>query len=243
VAKTIRFSFVVSGGYFGNEVITVDGNQLTITGTGSLPDGRPFKPRVVRTFSEDGMSFTDKASGELAGEPTDEVTQTFRKVSGQFRLAEEADELREFGDKISGRWLREIVYVHDWEGAAGGRGDKATGYHEFQWINDGQALREVSFDGDNRAESIFTWDPTTKRTLAFGTTATGDMLIGHLQKVSENQWKLTPVQGGLASGEKFGGEIRYTISGDGKRMDASGVVTLDGKPLDELQDVYHRLSP
>ena len=164
VDKKIRFNFVVSGGYYGNEVISVDGNQLTISGIGSLPNGRKHSPRVVRSFTDDGKSFTDSASGEIEGEPTDTVTQIFRKVSDNSQISDEAAEFKEFGDKLAGRWLREIVYVHDWEGAAGGRGDKAIGYHEFQWINDGQAFREINFDGNNRAESIFAWDPTTKRT-------------------------------------------------------------------------------
>lgn len=241
--QEIRSQFVVSGGYLGSETITFSENQATISTNGSLPDGGRNKATAVRTFSEDGLSFVDEASGEIDGVPTDNVRQTFRKVSGGFPLAQEASDLKEFGDKLAGRWLRDIVYVHDWDGATGGRGDKSTGYHEFTWINDGQALREISFDGNNRAEGIFAWDPTSKRTVVFGTDSTGAMFFGNLKKIADNQWQITAAQGGLPEGKKFGGEIIYTLSKDGKRMDASGVLTLDGTPLDELQDVFHRLSP
>ena len=241
--KEIRFQFVVSGGYVGQQIITIAGNQVTFSGIGSLPDGRRHIGRTERMFSETGRSFEDKVTGKINDQPTDEVSQTFRKVSGNFPLPKEAREFKEFGDAMSGRWLRDIVYVHDWEGAVGGRGDKARGYHHFEWINDGHALREVTVDGENRSEAIFTWDPQAKQTVAFGTSATGGMFMGKVQKVADHKWKLVPLRGGTPKGEKFGGEILYTVAPDGKRMDASGIITLDGKPLDNLQDVYHKLTP
>ena len=90
---------------------------------------------------------------------------------------------------------------------------------------------------------LFGGDPVSKRILCFGSDSTGGSIVGEWKKTGSNQWTLTPLEGGTGDGEKFGGNVIYQFSSDGKRIDSSGIVTLDGKPLDELQDVFHRLSP
>ena len=243
VNKKIHHIFVVSGGYYGDQEIRVEGDQLTFVGKGSLPDGREHSTTVIRKFSDNGNQFVDTETGEIEGEPTDKAPQTWRKVSGKFATEGSAKDFREFGDLLVGRWIRDIVYIHDWKGAPGGRGAKATGYHEFQWINDGQAVREVSVDGETRGENVFCADPVSNRILCFGSDSTGGSIVGEWKKTGDNQWTLTPIQGGTGDGEKFGGSVIYQFSSDGKRIDTSGIVTLNGKPLDELQDVLRRLSP
>lgn len=235
--------YIVSGGYLGDQEITVENNRITLKGTGSLPDGGKNTFTVTRTFSEGGTKFVDSGTGDIDGVATDQALQTWRKVSGKYEPEAAAKELAEFGKRLQGRWVRDIVYVHDWKGAPGGKGAKATGYHEFIWINDGHALREVNYDGESRAESIMCWDPVSKGIFALGTTATGDSFLGQWKKTADHQWTLTPLGGGTADGKKFGGELTYTFSEDGSRIDCRGVITLDGEPLNELEDVLHRLSP
>ena len=243
VSKKIRESFVVSGGYFGQREVVIDGDGFKISGKGSLPDGREHTVTIRRKLTNDGKEMVNSISGMIAGEPTDDTEEHWQKVSGKNLANADAKDFKTLGDLLAGRWVRDIVYVHDWKGAIGGRGAKARGYHEYQWINDGHALREVSFDGENRGENLLCLDPVTNRILGFGTGATGGVFVGTWQRLSATEWKLVPLEGGTGDGAKFGGSLTFKFVDDGKRIETSGVITLDGKPLDELQDVYHRVSP
>ena len=240
-AKKIRGWYVVSGGYVGQEEFSVEGNTITIEGRGSLPDGRSDQYTSFRTFADDGASFVDTGSGAIDGKPNAEQRDTWRKISGKFAPGEAAEPLRELGEKLVGRWIRDIVWIYDWNGATSGRGGKATGYHEITWSHDKHMIREVIHAGETRGENLYVFDPPTRRILIFNTVSDGTVVAGEMRKESENEWSARPIGGGTSDGKAFGGEIKLTFSQDGNRLETSGQIFLGGQPLDALQDVYRRV--
>lgn len=239
-AKRIRSFWVNSGGRIGPGVIYRDGENWIESGEGSSADGRKTVFTNVLTISNDGHTHTWTGEGSDGGDARESRNDVWRRVSGRVPPADGSETLQEFGELVVGRWVGEVTFIDDWPGQEVKRGGKVTGYYDFRWLADKHALVRKGYSGTGHDTVQFIFDPSTYSILFTGSGEAG-AVHGRLIKLDNGDWLQTFDQGGTFEGKICGGAAIWKFSDGGKKLQFDGTITLDGKPLDTLVDVYEKV--
>jgi hypothetical protein len=239
--KQIKSMWVNSGGDVDQATVIRDGEDWIEKGVGSTKDGETIEFENRLTISEAGSLHTwtgTSTRGGTAGDPRHDV---WRRVNGRVPVAERADDFQDLASMFVGRWVGDVVFIHDWDGQEVGRGGKVTCYADYQSVADGKAIEAVNYNGTNKAKNIYFWDAANKKIVAFGFGTNGFSVRSIVDREGERSWRFRPVAGSTIDGERFGGSALCTFAEDGSEYRWTGVLTLADKPLDKLQDVYRRV--
>ena len=148
------------------------------------------------------------------------------------------EEFKEFGDLMSGRWVVDVTLIADWPGLKERKGEKITGYEEHKWTLDGKILEGKGFGGTGVNKIIYAYDRSSKQIRYYWFTSGG--LVGE-----GIQWKKSPgvFAWRTTRGEMTGsGENRFSDAGK-KMTSVSDDLKLGDEELDDLKDVYTKVSP
>ena len=151
-------------------------------------------------------------------------------------------EFQEFGKLLTGRWAGDIKLIANWPGQEKKQGEKITGYSIYKFIADGQAMEWDQIGGTTTGKTLITYDASTKFIKAFHVDSGGGNWQTVIWKVSATEWGWKLVGGGLVDGRKFGGHGSWLFSDKGKTHVIQGIVSLNGKELPKLHDVYTRVN-
>ena len=88
---------------------------------------------------------------------------------------------------------------------------------------------------------MWVYDPVAKQIVLRTIDSPGGSLEAVLWKESASKWSFKITAGGLADGRKSGGSGHILFKDGGNTYIVGGNLTLDGKPLLKLHDVYTRL--
>ncbi len=157
-------------------------------------------------------------------------------------LAQESSraDFEEFCKAMEGRWVGDVVWIADWPGL-GKKGDRVTCYCELTIVNDGNALLGRFYGGDGAGTWLTVYDAAKKEIRETGTNSGGTQMTHIYSKTDEGTWA-SKMTGSNADGGKLAGQFVLEISENGNKHSWSGASTTDGKPNDELQDVWRRVS-
>lgn len=152
------------------------------------------------------------------------------------------DDFKQFGKLLTGRWAGDITLIADWPGQQKKQGDKITGYATYKFIMDGKGIEWDDIGGTSAGKTLITYDASTKRIKTFHVDTGGGNWQTVIWKKSNTEWGWKLTGGGLVDGRKFGGKGLWVFSENGKEHIIKGAVTLDGKELPKLHDVYTRVN-
>lgn len=150
------------------------------------------------------------------------------------------EEFRELAQLCVGRWAGEIKLIADWSGQKLGRGAEVLAYRDYQWAVDQKAISIRTTAGTTTSTEIMALDPISKKIRLIGVETNGNFFDLELWKKSENVYGWRIAGGGTEDGRALGGTGEWLFSGQTKTI--KGKVTLGGKEIDPLNDVYSRLS-
>lgn len=156
-------------------------------------------------------------------------------------LAQESSraDFEELCEAMQGRWVGNVVWIADWPGM-GKKGDKVKCYVENAVIEDGNAILSRFFGGSGSVTWITVYDAAAKKIKATGVSSGGTTRFGVFYK-EDGKWVNT-IEGSLSDGSKLKAKNFLTISDDGSKHSYNGTATIDGEPIDNLQDVWVRVS-
>ena len=166
------------------------------------------------------------------------VTATFLALPA-FGQEATRDDFNEFAKAMKGRWVGDVTWVANWAGL-GNRGDKVTAYAEYVLAEDGNALLTKFYGGSGSATGIIAYDAAKKRIKWRYVTSGGYTAESTVYKKNGN-WIEDGV-GSTADGKKNLFLLTVLISDGGKTHSWTGSGTLDGKKVDDLNDVWRRVS-
>ena len=141
---------------------------------------------------------------------------------------------------MKGRWLGEVVWIADWSGVGGKKGDKVTGHVEIKIIEDGNALLGRFFAGSGSATWITVYNSATKQIVETAGTSGGTVFQSVIYKKG-GKW-IQETTGSESDGRKITQRNVLTISKDGKTHKWSGGGAVGDKKTGELRDVWRRVS-
>jgi hypothetical protein len=152
-----------------------------------------------------------------------------------------AEDFREFGDLMTGRWSGDVTLIADWPGLKKKAGEKLVNYHTRTWVADKKGFISNNVGGETSGFSLCGYDPIKKRIWMKHIDSAGGSFELTVRKESSTKWAWT-VADGQSDGKKLGGAGHWTFSEDGKSYVLTGNVTIDGKPTPkELRDTYTTL--
>ena len=151
-----------------------------------------------------------------------------------------AEEFRQLAELCVGRWSGTIKFIADWPGQKLGRGSEVLAYRNYEWAVDKRAIRISHTAGTNTSTEIMALDPVSKKIRLISVDTSGGFLELDLWKKSDKVYGWRIAGGGTVDGRAYGGTGEWVFSGDEKTV--KGTVTLDGKKIDPLNDVYSRLN-
>ena len=151
------------------------------------------------------------------------------------------EEFQEFGELNVGRWSGDVTLIADWPGMKKKAGEKLIAYSTVRWIADRKGFIWESVGGEITGFELWLYDPIAKRIRWRGLDSEGGYIEAVVWKVSATKWGVNVIGGGLADGRKHGGEGHLLFKDGGKTLIYEGSMTLGGKKLPKLRDVYTRL--
>jgi hypothetical protein len=160
-------------------------------------------------------------------------------ASSAFAQETTRDDFKEFCQTWQGRWVGDVTWVADWPGF-GKRGEKVTAYWEGKVAEDGNVLIGKFFGGKGSSTGIVFFDQGAKRIKWLWIESGGRVGKSCMYKKDGN-W----VQEGSAvnpDGAKSEYISTITITDDGNKHTWTGKGTMDGKKIDDQNDVWRRVS-
>jgi hypothetical protein len=138
-----------------------------------------------------------------------------------------------------GRWVGEFTWVTDWPGM-GKRGDRVTAYAECKVIADGNALSGTFYGGNGSSNWITVFDAATKQIKGLSVNSGGNAWNSVFFKNGDS-WSCIET-GSKADGAKIESKLTITVSDNGNTHVWTGSVTVGGKKVDEVHNVWRRVS-
>jgi hypothetical protein len=160
-------------------------------------------------------------------------------------LADEArptatyEDFLEWGNRLEGRWVGKITLIADWPGLNKKKGDVVPGHVTYRWVADKRGIEESAYLANEEAKRLHYWDAGSGQIKLVSVTSGGTTFVVSMGR-DGNKWPWT-AQGSLAAGTKMEGTGVDTLTTDG-RFVVDGTVSLGGKELPELHDVYEKVS-
>jgi hypothetical protein len=149
------------------------------------------------------------------------------------------EEFRQLAELCVGRWAGKIKFIADWPGEKLGRGAEVLAYRNYEWAVDKRAIRISHTAGANTSTEIMAFDPVSKKIRLISVDTSGGFIELELWKKSDKVYGWRIAGGGTVDGRAFGGTGEWVFSGQEKTI--RGTVTLGGKNIAPLNDVYSRL--
>ena len=149
-------------------------------------------------------------------------------------------DFEEFLQIMEGRYICDVIWIADWPGVGGKKGEKVTGYSDLQVVADGNVLQGTFYGGSGTTTWITVYDAAARQIRFLTGTSGGTMWSGTYHKEG-GKW----VEAGIGSnpdGSKIEFSNTLTLSDGGRTHNWSGSTTIAGKPVDKLQDVCRRVS-
>ena len=160
---------------------------------------------------------------------------------GQDDMTSTPEEFQEFGNLMVGRWSGDVTLIADWPGMKKKAGEKLIIYRTSRWVADGKGFIDTSVGGETTDFALWLYEPISRRILLRTVSSEGGGLQAVLWKESATKWPFKITGGGLADGRKQGGEGHFRFEDAGHTLVGEGNLTLGGKALPKLHDVYTRL--
>jgi hypothetical protein len=149
------------------------------------------------------------------------------------------DDFREFCQAWQGRWVGDVTWVADFPGF-GRKGEKVTAYADCKTAHDGNALIVNYYGGNGSATWMVAFDAGAKQIKSLWVTSGGEVSHSTIYKDGKN-W-IEKGSGSKADGTKTQITYTVTITDGGNTHTWTGTTMIGGKEVDELRDVWHRVS-
>lgn len=146
----------------------------------------------------------------------------------------------DFCKAMEGRWVGDVVWIADWPGL-GKKGDRVTCYCEMTITEDGNALIGKFFGGGGSGTWLTVYDAGKKQIRETSSNSGGTVFTYVYAKAKDGNLKCR-MSGSNPNGDKLKGQFLVTVSDNGNTHSWSGSSTTAGKPNDDLQDVWKRVS-
>lgn len=238
VEKRIRTLWSTSGGDFDQAIIYRQGANWIEEGRGATADGKVDVFKNTLTISDGGNTHTWTGTSSRNGKENAPRHDVFQRVATEPPAGSEL--LQEFGELMVGRWRGQVVLINDWPGF-GKRGDKIDAAREVRWAVDRHAIIVTETGATGASTTMYTWN-TISKTIQFLSVSVSGSVQGTLMKLADGDWIETLESGGTTTGEIIGGAVVRSLSEDKQSYRSYGIVTANGQALDELQDVYQKVS-
>ena len=147
-------------------------------------------------------------------------------------------EFKKYCQMMEGRWVGDVVWITDWEGF-GKKGDKVTAYLDWKVTDGGNALVGRFYGGAGSGTVLTAFDPRAKRIKEVVVSSGGSIWNSIIYK-KNGKW-MSKSTGSNADGSEIVGKSVINICDDGKTHRMEGTTTIDGKRVDDLQDVWRRV--
>jgi hypothetical protein len=236
--KTVHWLFSILGGWGPGEW-TVEGKTWKLKWAGTTGDGTKYEGVSFLVPIDANTHTWEMKECKKNGKPTpDTPIVTYRRVV----RAEETstpEDFRQLAELCVGRWAGKIKFIADWPGQKLGRGAEVLAYRDCEWTVDKKAIRISSTAGTSTSHEIMALDPVSKKIRLISVDTSGSFLELELWKKSDHVYGWRVAGGGTVDGRAFGGVGEWVFTGQEKTI--KGKVTLGGKDIDPLNDVYSRL--
>ena len=149
------------------------------------------------------------------------------------------EDFQDYCKASQGRWVGNVTWIADWPGL-GKKGDTVTGYSDFKIIADGNALWGTFYGGNGAAHVFTVFDAGSKQiteTMVFS----GGTVQNSIVYKKDDKW-LFKTTGSNPDGDKIKGDYTLTISDGGDTHTMTGKTTIGGTPVEDLNDVWRRVS-
>jgi hypothetical protein len=148
-------------------------------------------------------------------------------------------DFEEFLEIMEGRWIGEVTWIADWPGF-GSKGNKVTGYSDLKIIADGNALLATFYEGTGTGVWMVVYDAAAKQIRSLQANTGGTTFNFVWYKVGAN-WTLAG-NGSKADGSKIDFQHTLSITNGGNTHTYTGTTRIDGKKVDDRQDIWRRIN-
>ena len=164
--------------------------------------------------------------------------KTAKAAEGKNKMQSTQADFKEYCQMMQGRWIGEVIWITDWPGF-GKKGDKVTGYEEWTIGEGGQVLQGRFYGGPGSGTALTHYDAGARK-IQCRAVSSGGNVWNHVIYKKDGKWHFETT-GSTATGKKITGSSIRHISDDGKTHRLTGTLKIDGKELDPLRDVFHRI--
>jgi hypothetical protein len=240
----MRRGNALSKGQIGKwEKKRLSGDGATTFATETFSCTEMSKDRIVLVWSnrrEQGKSLPDwKLTYERPETNKGEVSGSADVASPALAQESNRDDFREFCQAWQGRWVGNVTWITDQPGA-GKKGEKVTAYSDCKLVDDGGAMIVKYYGGDGSATWLIAFDAGAKRITGLWITS-GGLVTRSIIYRNGDKW-IEKGDGSYPDGTKTEFLYTITISDGGNTHTWTGTTTVGGKKVDELHDVYRRVS-
>ena len=148
-------------------------------------------------------------------------------------------DFNEFAKTMQGRWVGDVTWITDWPGW-GKKGDKITCYAENKIAEDGNAVILRFYGGSGSGTGITVFDAGSKQIKETFVSSGGTVWTTVFFK-KDGKW-VNIQSGSNADGSKVEAKNMLSISDNGNKHTWTGTTKIGGKNVDELNDVWRRVS-
>ena len=159
-------------------------------------------------------------------------------ILGQTSTRAEFDEYCKIWE---GRWIGDVIWIADWPGVGGKKGDKVTCYWEGRVVADGNAFLGVFYGGNGTHTSTLYFNPGTKQIKGLAVSSGGTVWNWVVFK-KDGKWQVLDTDSSLPDGRNIEGKSTLTISNGGNTHTWTGTGTISGEKMDPRRDVWRRVS-
>ena len=147
-------------------------------------------------------------------------------------------EFEEFCQDHVGRWVGEVALTADSPGL-GKKGDKVTMYWDGQLAADGNTILARYYRGNVAGVGMRYYDPGAGQIKQAGVNSDGTVSHGIFFK-QDGVWKYSGTSGGT-DGTRSEANLWVEISDDGDTHTWKGIVAVDGKVTEEMDNTFRRV--
>lgn len=152
------------------------------------------------------------------------------------------EDFLEWGKRLEGLWTGTITVIADWPGLNKKQGEVIPSHLICRWALDKQALEETETLANSTARRLHYWDAVAKRIKIVSVDTEGETWTATIGRDGDH-WHWS-VQGSLHDGTEMTGKGISTLTADGNLPYlVDGNLTLGGKELPVLHDVYRKAGP
>ncbi len=151
------------------------------------------------------------------------------------------EDFKEFSQAMQGRWVGEVTWITDWPGVGGRKGEKATCYCEIRTTEDGNAVLGKFLGGGGSGTWLTVYEAGSKQIKETNVTSGGTVWMTTFSKLKDGTWSGIQT-GSNPDGSKIEAKLTLTITDDGDTHTWTGTTMIGGKKVDELHDVWRRVS-